>query len=159
MENIRSVTGGEHAGGFFGLADVSAVAEISGEGETSILGSLLKLGAVDVLDAFRTYIYDSSVSGTEKSGLEVHAHTWEKSGLDTEPVYTGNAGGFGGTLLNGSVKGSQVTNLREVEGLNYTGGFIGHLGKSGVVDLDKLGVLDDILGVSAGVLDVFGSHV
>lgn len=159
VENIRSVTGGEHAGGFFGLADVSAVAEISGEGETSILGSLLKLGAVDVLDAFRTYIYDSSVSGTEKSGLEVHAHTWEKSGLDTEPVYTGNAGGFGGTLLNGSVKGSQVTNLREVEGLNYTGGFIGHLGKSGVVDLDKLGVLDNILGVSAGVLDVFGSHV
>ena len=159
VENIRSVTGGEHAGGFFGLADVSAVAEISGGGETSILGSLLKLGAVDVLDAFRTYIYDSSVSGTEKSGLEVHAHTWEKSGLDTEPVYTGNAGGFGGTLLNGSVKGSQVTNLREVEGLNYTGGFIGHLGKSGVVDLDKLGVLDKILGVSAGVLDVFGSHV
>lgn len=159
VENIRSVTGGEHAGGFFGLADVSAVAEISGEGETSILGSLLKLGAVDVLDAFRTYIYDSSVSGTEKSGLEVYAHTWKKSGLDTEPVYTGNAGGFGGTLLNGSVKGSQVTNLREVEGLNYTGGFIGHLGKSGVVDLDKLGVLDNILGVSAGVLDVFGSHV
>ena len=159
VENIRSVTGGEHAGGFFGLADVSAVAEISGEGETSILGSLLKLGAVDVLDAFRTYIYDSNVSGTEKSGLEVHAHTWEKSGLDTEPVYTGNAGGFGGTLLNGSVKGGQVTNLREVEGLNYTGGFIGHLGKSGVVDLDKLGVLDNILGVSAGVLDVFGSHV
>ena len=33
------------------------------------------------------------------------------------------------------------------------------LGKSGVVDLDKLGVLDKILGVSAGVLDVFGSHV
>lgn len=159
VENIRSVTGGEHAGGFFGLADVSAVAEISGEGETSILGSLLELGAVDVLDAFRTYIYDSSVSGTEKSGLEVHAHTWKKSGLDTEPVYTGNAGGFGGTLLNGSVKGSQVTNLREVEGLNYTGGFIGHLGKSGVVDLDKLGVLDKILGVSAGVLDIFGSHV
>lgn len=159
VENIRSVTGGEHAGGFFGLADVSAVAEISGDGETSILGSLLKLGAVDVLDAFRTYIYDSNVSGTEKSGLEVHAHTWEKSGLDTEPVYTGNAGGFGGTLLNGSVKGSQVTNLREVEGLNYTGGFIGHLGKSGVVDLDKLGVLDKILGVSAGVLDIFGSHV
>ncbi len=159
VEDIRSVTAGEHAGGFFGLADVSAVAEISGDGETSILGSLLKLGAVDVMDAFRTYIYDSSVSGTEKSGLEVHAHTWKKSGLDTEPVYTGNAGGFGGTLLNGSVKGSQVTNLREVEGLNYTGGFIGHLGKSGVVDLDKLGVLDKILGVSAGVLDVFGSHV
>ena len=85
VEDIRSVTAGEHAGGFFGLADVSAVAEISGDGETSILGSLLKLGAVDVMDAFRTYIYDSSVSGTEKSGLEVHAHTWkrERAGYGT----------------------------------------------------------------------------
>lgn len=158
-EDIRSVTGGEHAGGFFGLADVSAVAEITGDGETSILGKLLELGSADVLDAFRSYIYSSSVSGTAQSGLAVYAHTWKSSGLATELVYTGNAGGFGGTLLNGTVKDSKVVNLRVVEGLNYTGGFIGHLGKSGTVDLDSLGVLDDILGVSAGVLDVFGSHV
>lgn len=158
-EDIRSVTGGEHAGGFFGLADVSAVAEITGEGETSILGKLLELGSADVLDAFRSYIYSSYVSGTAQSGLAVYAHTWESSGLETESVYTGNAGGFGGTLLNGTVKDSEIVNLRTVKGLNYTGGFIGHLGKSGTVDLDSLGVLDKILGVSAGVLDVFGSHV
>ena len=52
-------------------------------------------------------------------------------------VQTGNAGGFGGSLLNGSVKNASVTNLNQVNALNYTGGFIGHLGKSGVVDLDK----------------------
>ena len=159
MHDIREVTGGEYAGGFFGLADVSAVAEISGEGETGILGSLVKLGAVDVLDAFRSYVYHSKVTGTEGSGLEVSAHTATISGIDTARSYTGNAGGFGGTLLNGSVIDSHVERLRKVTGLNYTGGFIGHLGKSGTVDLDKLGLLDDILGIGAGVLDIFGSHV
>lgn len=159
LTNVRSITGGEHAGGFFGLADVSAVAEISGKGETSILGSLVKLGATDVLDAFRTYVYDSSVSGSQNAGLEVLARDSKQSGYVNDPVYTGNAGGFGGTLLNGSVKRSRVTNLREVEGQNYTGGFIGHLGKSGVADVDNLGALSDLLSVGAGVLDVFGSHV
>lgn len=157
--NMRSVTGGEHVGGFFGLADVSAVAEISGGGETSILGSLLKLGSLDALDAFRTYIYDSDVSGTEKSGLEINARYAKKLGYVNEPVYTGNAGGFGGTLLDGSVKNCKVLNLRMVDGLNYTGGFIGHLGKSGVVDVDNLGIFDKFANIGAGVLDVFGSHV
>lgn len=159
VENLRSVTGGEHARGFFGLADVSAVAEISGDGSTSILEDLLKLGSADVLDAFRTYIYHSSVSGTEKSGAEVRARDGKETEYVNDPVYTGNAGGFGGTLLNGSVKESEVKNLREVNGLNYAGGFIGHLGKSGIVDLDELGVFGELLGVGAGVLDTFGSHV
>ena len=159
VENIRSVTGGEHVGGFFGLADVSAAAEITGAGDTSILGSLLTLGSTDVLDAFRTYIYNSTVSGAKEAGLEVNAREGKKTEFENNAVYTGNAGGFGGTLLNGSVKESGVTNLREVNGLNYTGGFIGHLGKSGTVDIDKLGILDNLLGVGAGILDIFGSHV
>lgn len=62
-------------------------------------------------------------------------------------------------MLNGSVKDSKVTNLRKVNGMNYTGGFIGHLGKSGTVDLDNLGALGDLLSAGAGVMDVFGSHV
>ena len=159
VENLRSVTGGEHAGGFFGLADVSAVAEITGDGKTSILQGLLTLGSSDVLDAFRTYIYDSSVAGTKEAGLEVLARDGKKQEYVNDSIYTGNAGGFGGTLLNSSVKRSAVTNLRIVEGQNYTGGFIGHLGKSGVVDLDSLGVFKDVIGVGAGVMDVFGSHV
>ena len=43
--------------------------------------------------------------------------------------------------------------------MNYTGGFIGHLGKSGTVDLDNLGALGNLLSAGAGVLDIFGSHV
>lgn len=159
VSNVRSVTGGEYAGGFVGLADVSAVLQVSGEGNTSILAALLKLGGTSVLDAFRTYIYDSDVSGAKDAGLEVQARDSKKTEYVNDPVYSGSAGGFGGALLNGSVKDSKVTNLRKVNGMNYTGGFIGHLGKSGTVDLDKLGALGDLLSAGAGVMDVFGSHV
>ena len=159
VSNIRSVTGGEYAGGFFGLADVSAVLQVSGEGNTSILAALLTLGGTSVLDAFRTYIYASDVSGASKAGLEVQARDSKKTEYVNNPVYSGAAGGFGGALLNGSVKDSNVTNLRKVNGMNYTGGFIGHLGKSGTVDLDNLGALGELLSAGAGVLDIFGSHV
>lgn len=159
VADIRSVTGGEYAGGFFGRADVSGVAEITGDGNTSILDQLIGLGSTDALDAFRTYIYDSSVSGTVDAGLEVQARTAKKLEYVNDPVYTGAAGGFGGSLLNGSVKRSSVTQLRNVKGQNYTGGFIGHLGKSGVVDADQLGLLYKLIQAGAGVMDVFGSHV
>lgn len=159
VSNIRSVTGGEYAGGFFGLADVSAVAQISEGGNTNILESILTLGGTSVLDAFRTFIYDSDVSGAAEVGLEVQARNSKKTEYKNDPVYSGSAGGFGGTLLNGSVKDSEVTNLRRVNGMNYTGGFIGHLGKSGTVDLDSLGALGELLSAGAGVMDIFGSHV
>ena len=159
VSNVRSVTGGEYAGGFVGLADVSAVLQISEEGNTSILAALLKLGGTSVLDAFRTFVYASDVSGAKDAGLEVRARDSKKTEYVNDPVYSGSAGGFGGALLNGSVKDSKVTNLRKVNGMNYTGGFIGHLGKSGTVDLDNLGALGDLLSAGAGVMDVFGSHV
>lgn len=158
VSNVRSVTGGEYAGGFVGLADVSAVLQVS-EGDTSILAALLTLGGTSVLDAFRTYIYNSEVSGAKEAGLEVRARDSKKTEYVNDPVYSGAAGGFGGALLNGSVKDSKVTELRKVNGMNYTGGFIGHLGKSGTVDLDNLGALGDLLSAGAGVMDVFGSHV
>lgn len=157
VSNIRSVTGGEYAGGFFGLADVSAVAQVS-EGNTSILAEILKLGGTSVVDAFRTFIYDSDVSGAKDAGLEVQARESKKTEYVNDPVYTGAAGGFGGAMLNGSAKDSKVTNLRKVNGLSYTGGFIGHMGKSGTVDLDNLGALGNLLSAGAGVLDIFGSH-
>lgn len=159
VSNIRSVTGGEYAGGFVGLADVSATAQISGDGNTNILAELLKLGGTSVLDAFRTFVYDSEVSGAAEAGLEVRARDSKKTEYVNDPVYSGSAGGFGGALLNGSVKDSKVTNLRKVNGMNYTGGFIGHLGKSGTVDLDNLGILGNLLSAGAGLLDIFGSHV
>lgn len=156
VNKIRSVTGGEHAGGFFGLADVAAVAEVSGEGNTTIL-SLIKAGSIDLIDAFRTYIYNADVIGST-DGLTVTALKGEQQGSGESIVYTGNAGGFGGSLLNGSVKGSSVTNLKSVKAPNYTGGFIGHGGKSGTVDADGIGI-DQLLELDAGVLDIFGSNI
>lgn len=159
IENIRTVTAGEHAGGFFGKADVSGIAEVSADEGTSILQNLVNLGSVDALDTFRTYIYHSKVVGAERAGIEVYSKEGKELGYVNRPIYTGNAGGFGGTLLDGSVKNSKVEKLRNVRGINYTGGFVGHSGKSGAVSLENANVLDKFLGATAGVLDVFGSHI
>lgn len=163
VQNIRSVIAGEYAGGCFGVADVAGVANISVGNDTSLLDKLLQLGRTDVLDAFRSYVYDGSVSGSADAGLSVSAHTAVKSGQNDAVTYSGTAGGFGGSLLNSSVKNSSVTKLSNVTGLNSTGGFIGYSGKSGVVDLNKIDVLGNnkwqLLGGAAGVLDVFGSHI
>lgn len=162
-EGIRSVTGGEYAGGCFGIADVSAVADISQDGETDLLGQVLQLGSVNVLDSFRTYVYYGNVSGSKDAGLTVSANTAEKSGQNDEVTYSGNAGGFGGSLMNGSVKNSNVTGLRSVTAKNSAGGFVGYSGKSGVIGANKFNVLGSnamqLLGGSLGLLDVFGSHI
>lgn len=163
VQNLRSVDGGLYAGGFFGLADVAGVAQVSGKdpngSKTKLLSDLIKLGNTSVLDAFRTYIYDSSVTGVS-DGLTVRAYTAEQQGALNETRYSGCAGGFGGGMMDGSVKNSAVSNLANVEGLNYTGGFVGHLGKSGVADIDDVSVLDKLLlDGTVGALDLFGSHV
>lgn len=162
VQNLRSVDGGLYAGGFFGLADVAGVAQVSGTdpngSKTKLLQDLIKLGNTSVLAAFRTYIYDSTVTGVS-DGLTVRAYTAKQQGTLSETRYSGCAGGFGGGMMDGSVKNSAVSNLANVEGLNYTGGFIGHLGKSGVADIDDVSVLEELLGGTVGVLDLFGSHV
>lgn len=162
-DKIRSVVAGEYAGGCFGIADVSGAANISAGNETSVLQYLLKLGKTDVLDAFRSYVYYGNVTGSPDAGLGVSANTATKSGQNNEVTYSGTAGGFGGSLLNGSVKNSTVTGLNYVTGLNSVGGFVGYSGKSGVVKMEKLDVLGDnagqLLGGALGVLDIFGSHI
>ena len=162
-DKIRSVIAGEYAGGCFGIADVSGAANISANGETSVLQYLLKLGKTDVLDAFRSYVYYGNVTGSPDAGLGVSANTATKSGQNNEVTYSGTAGGFGGSLLNGSVKNSSVTGLNYVTGLNSVGGFVGYSGKSGVVKMEKLDVLGNntgqLLGGALGVLDFFGSHI
>lgn len=162
-DKIRSVVAGEYAGGCFGIADVSGAANISAGSETSVLQSLLKLGKTDVLDAFRSYVYYGNVTGSPDAGLGVSANTATKSGQNNEVTYSGTAGGFGGSLLNGSVKNSNVTGLNYVTGMNSVGGFIGYSGKSGVVKMEKLDVLGNntgqLLGGALGVLDIFGSHI
>ena len=163
VQNIRSVVAGEYAGGCFGVADVAGVANISAGNETSLLDKLLKLGRTDVLDAFRSYVYYGTVSGSKDAGLSVSANTAIKSGQNNQVTYSGTAGGFGGSLLNGSVKNSKVTELSNVRGLNSVGGFVGYSGKSGVVKADKIDVIGDntgqLLGGALGVMDIFGSHI
>lgn len=163
VKNIRSVIAGEYAGGCFGVADVAGVANISAGDETSLLDKLLKLGRTDVLDAFRSYVYNGNVIGSKDAGLSVSANKAIKSGQNNQVTYSGTAGGFGGSLLNGSVKNSTVTQLSNVRGLNSVGGFIGYSGKSGVVKADKIDVLGDntgqLLGGALGVMDIFGSHI
>ena len=163
VKNIRSVVAGEYAGGCFGVADVAGVANISAGNETSLLDKLLKLGRTDVLDAFRSYVYYGTVNGSKDAGLSVSANTAIKSGQNNQVTYSGTAGGFGGSLLNGSVKNSKVTSLSNVRGLNSVGGFVGYSGKSGVVKADKIDVLGDntgqLLGGALGIMDIFGSHI
>ena len=163
VTNIRSVIAGEYAGGCFGVADVAGVANISAGNETSLLDKLLKLGRTDVLDAFRSYVYYGNISGSKDAGLSVNANVAVKSGQNNQVTYSGTAGGFGGSLLNGSVKNSTVTQLSNVRGLNSVGGFIGYSGKSGVVKADKIDVLGNntgqLLGGALGVMDIFGSHI
>lgn len=160
---IRSVVAGEYAGGCFGIADVSGAANISAGNETSVLQYLLKLGKTDVLDAFRSYVYYGNVTGSPDAGLGVSANTATDAGQNNQVTYSGTAGGFGGSLLNGSVKNSTVTGLNYVTGLNSVGGFVGYSGKSGVIKMEKLDVLGDkfgqLLGGALGVLDIFGSHI
>lgn len=162
-DKIRSVVAGEYAGGCFGIADVSGAANISAGNETSVLQYLLKLGKTDVLDAFRSYVYYGNVTGSPDAGLGVSANTATDTGQNNQVTYSGTAGGFGGSLLNGSVKNSRVTGLNYVTGLNSVGGFVGYSGKSGVVKMEKLDVLGDkfgqLLGGALGVLDIFGSHI
>ena len=175
INGLKSVAGGKHVGGFFGLADVDGLVKAAEDSDTSILG-LIGLGNIDVLNAFRTYIYSSTVNGTENGGMRVSAqdstdHSGISSLLDKAAAFftgegsdnqiekDGNAGGFGGSLKDSSVVNCNLTNLGKVEGINYAGGFIGFTGKSGVVDADHVDVLKNLLGASAGVADIFGSQV
>ena len=162
VNGLRDVYGQYYAGGFVGLADVGSVDSVSSDegtgGGTSILG-LIQAGNVDVLDVFRTYIYYSEVNGVDE-GITVKASTSAGQGILSETRYSGCAGGFGGGVMNGSVKHAKVTSLNTVSGLNYNGGFIGHMGKNGVADVDKAQIAGPLLaGLNAGVLDIFGTIV
>ena len=153
------MTGGNHAGGYVGVADVGSAASVGDSSTITSLLELLKLEKVSVADMFRTYIFHAEVTGSGDNGLTVSANTAQKEGTLDETVYSGNAGGFAGSFLDATVENSNVRELSAVRGLNNTGGFIGLSGKSGLVDLDKVNAVDGLLNGTAGVLDVFGSTV
>ena len=168
VTGLRQVDGGLYAGGFVGLADVNAVAEVggntSGGKQTTILDSLLdgllELGNIDAADFLRTYIYHASVNGVDE-GYRVQAHTNPQNheGTLSETRWPGCAGGFAGAVLNGTVGSSKAANVATVKATNYTGGFIGHMGKSGVVDVDNVDLLSKLVSLDAGVIDLLGSQM
>ncbi len=159
VNGLRSVDGLYYAGGFVGLADVGSVASVSGTGEseTNILLGLINAGSVDLLDVFRTYIYYSTVNGVS-DGMVIRAYESAPEGILSEKRQSGCAGGFGGGIMNGTVTHSVVTNLNTVYGPNYTGGFIGHMGKNGAVDVDKAKI-PLLAELDAGAIDVFGTTI
>lgn len=161
VNGLRGVEGGQYAGGFVGQADVTGVASVAGgtEGDqsTNLLLKLIKAGNIAAVDAFRPYFYHANVDGVA-DGFQVRAHDSSTQGIMSSKQFTGTAGGFAGSLVNGSAKDCAVTDLMSVSGVNYTGGFVGHLGKAGTVDVDNAQV-NHLLGATAGVLDVWGSHV
>ena len=168
VTGLRQVDGGLYAGGFVGLADVNAVAEVGGKtsgGEQttildSLLDGLLELGNIDAADFLRTYIYHASVNGVDE-GYRVQAHTNPQNheGTLSETRWAGCAGGFAGAVLNGTVGSSKAANVATVKAPNYTGGFVGHMGKSGVVDVDDVNLLSKLVGLDAGVIDLLGSQM
>lgn len=161
VNGLRGVEGGQYAGGFVGQADVTGVASVAGSTEgdqsTNLLLGLIKAGNIAAVDAFRPYFYHANVDGVA-DGFQVRANDSSTQGILSSKQFTGTAGGFAGSVVNGSVKDCVVTDLMSVSGVNYTGGFVGHLGKAGTVDVDNVGV-NKLLGATAGVLDVWGAHV
>ncbi len=153
VQGVRYVEGGLYAGGFFGLADVTGAAQVGGK---TNIAELIKAGRVDVLDAFRTYIYHADVHGVPE-GMTVLATRSDTTRLLDSERHMGSAGGFGGGMMNGSIHNSSVDAVNTVQGLNYVGGFVGHLGKNGVVKLDSAKV-HELIGLNAGVLNLFGAH-
>ncbi len=131
-------------------------------GATTSVLDLIGLGNVTVLDAFRTYIYHANVVGVD-DGAQIRAVEPGVIGTHGSTRYEGNAGGFVGSVLNGSIKDSSVENLLSVSASSYAGGFAGYAGKNGTVDIDSanvgVGDLIDLLGAQAGVLDVWGAHI
>ena len=161
VRGLRGVEGGQYAGGFVGQADVTGVASVGGgtEGDqsTDLLLKLIQAGNISAVEAFRPYFYHASVGGVA-DGFQVRAHDSSTQGILNAKRFTGTAGGFAGSVVNGSVKDCAVTDLMSVSGVNCTGGFVGHLGKAGTIDADSAKV-NGILGATAGVLDVWGAHV
>ncbi len=164
VDNLRGVEGGLYAGGFVGLAETGGVAEVAGgtgEGSSTSLLDILKLGSVEVIQAFQPFIYDGTVNGVA-DGVVVSAHTWDEGGLLGSKRMSGNAGGFAGTIMGGEVLRGVSNNMNSVSAPNYAGGFVGYTGKTGIADVEDASALEqlgNILGLTAGVANVIGTTV
>lgn len=161
VAGVRGVEGEYYAGGLVGLADVGGLAEVAGDDTegagVSILG-FIGLGDVTALEVFQPCIYAAHVTGVE-DGLTVRARTADAGGLFGNARRSGNAGGFVGSIMSGTIRSSSLENLSSVSGPSYTGGFVGYTGKSGVLDADKIDVVQGLLGVSASAINTFSTLI
>lgn len=161
VERLRGVDGGYYAGGFVGLADVGGVADVvdgGTEGSNVTILGLLGIGDTSVLQVFQPCVYGATVSGVS-DGITVRTHDADDGGLLDSNRSSGNAGGFAGSVMSGTVQDARVEGLNAVSGPGYIGGFIGYTGKSGVLDVENISALDSLLGVTAGALNVFSTIV
>lgn len=164
VNDLRGVEGGLYSGGFVGLAETGGVAEVAGgtgEGSSTSLLDILKLGSVEVIQAFQPFIYDGTVNGVA-DGVVVSAHTWDEGGLLGSKRMSGNAGGFAGTIMGGEVLRGVSNDMNSVSAPNYAGGFVGYTGKTGIADVEDVSALEqlgNILGLTAGVANVIGTTV
>lgn len=172
VSGLRSVTAGDYAGGFFGYADAADTLSVSGEDEGGgnqqfTLLQLLTVGQISALELAKSYIYNSSVSGIQ-DGYQVRStngYAWKSAEWNEDKDKAACSGGFGGLLQAGVVRFCSAKALSLVNSENYAGGFVARMGKSSILKAgdvattDKLGILGDLLGLSAGVGDVFGSHI
>lgn len=160
VSGLRGVDGGNYAGGLVGFADVAGAADVA-DGNTASAGAtvldLIGIGGISVLQTFQPCIYAANVTGVD-DGITVRAHTADTSKGLAE-YRSGNAGGFVGTIMSGTIRESRLAGLNAVTGPSYTGGFVGYTGTSGVVDADSVSLADELLGVSASVADTFSTLV
>ena len=160
VSGLRGVDGGNYAGGLVGFADVAGAADVA-DGDTASVGAtvldLIGIGGISVLQTFQPCIYAANVTGVD-DGITVRAHTADTSKGLAE-YRSGNAGGFVGTIMSGTIRESRLAGLNAVTGPSYTGGFVGYTGTSGVVDADSVSLADELLGVSASVADTFSTLV
>lgn len=161
VSEVRGVEADFYAGGLVGLADVGGLAQVAdgateGAG-TSILG-LIGLGDVTALEVFQPCIYAAHVTGVG-DGLNIRARTADADGLFGNKRRSGNAGGFVGSIMSGTIRSSSLENLSSVSGPSYTGGFVGYTGKSGVLDADEIDVVKGLLGVSLSAINTFSTLI
>ena len=144
-----------------GVAQTGGVAEVAGstgEGAEASILDLLKLGNASVIQAFQPVIYDATVNGVA-DGVTVEAHSWDEGGLLSSQRFSGNAGGFAGTIMGGMILRSAANDLNSISAPNYAGGFVGYTGKTGIADVENVSALGELLGVTAGVANVIGTTV
>ena len=171
VKGLRGASAAYYAGGFFGLAHVSSVAQVGDTNSSTNLLSLINADSISVLDIFRTYIYHATVTGVE-DGIKILAHDQFSTGTMSTYQLSGAAGGFGGGMMNGTVQKSSVTGLNIVDAPNYSGGFLGISGTSGGIGSDGIEVAPDeeqqgeggeeeegasLLGMNLQLLNVVGS--